>query len=905
MAKKITMLGLLSGILILCVSIMANAAEIDKDAEKYEAGQYKVGTDITAGEYIIFADSDDAEGYFCVSSDPNQNDIIENENFSYNSIITVYEGEYLELVRSSAVPFNAVASLDISESGMFKVGIHLSAGEYKLVTTNGSESGYYCIYDDSGSRNIVINNIFDNSTYVTVEEGQYLLMTRCHIDDEYSEPANNNVPENEISELRIEIVSFKAINISEDSWTVECIVKNNAEADLRYISLSAFVCNEQGGRMNASNSRYEDIIAPGQTVSMIFSGSEHNPAYLQLYNYFYTDIHEVSDHGEFSENNAIKVDLMGNSNEEEQYQETESAVDSTAETDKSDFIYVQNDGEVHIKSYLGSSPNVVIPYEIEGGIVTTIENAAFSENEDIQSVTFPSSINSIGDNAFFNCVNLRTVEFPAERTDSLNIGSSAFAYCSISGEIIINASHLEIGYCAFSGNNDLSDFIILSDEIRFEDSVFSYCSSLESVYMKPTAAAIYSGAFDNSSEGAAFDNLSSLKAVFLPGECDFITEYTFENSPNAVIYVPEDSKIADYAAELWLPVNTLDYDEETAAILDRVSALGYDLNENKDAGNEKIESETLTQVSEETEAEQKIETELVIAGVVETEAEVTEETDTEILAGGETEALLADSLDETPLTRSDFFITIIIGENDEFDEDDKELMSFDNDALSYLDSFYPDGGAVFTYSVGSKDIGDFETPDESASKWQTYRGIGTEGSTKNDLISAYGIGLDLLYDQNSDPMVSYYTDPYVTRLFEDYAKEVLVYTYKNLYQIAFYVDDADAVLAIFYINFVAYEADEATTLSVQKTLNILGYDCGAIDGIVGSKTTEAIKKYQDDNGLFVSGIIDDELLKSLYDQGAVTLGNDLKITEDMNDEMNVTEPTKNLTEDSTEDWTEA
>ena len=42
---------------------------------------------------------------------------------------------------------------------------------------------------------------------------------------------------------------------------------------------------------------------------------------------------------------------------------------------------------------------------------------------------------------------------------------------------------------------------------------------------------------------------------------------------------------------------------------------------------------------------------------------------------------------------------------------------------------------------------------------------------------------------------------------------------------------------------------------VQTKLNELGYDCGTADGVAGKKTTNAIKKFQEDNGLAGDGIV--------------------------------------------------
>lgn len=162
---------------------MGGAASSGSSSEndEYGAGQYKVGTDIPAGEYVIFAKS--GLGYFCVSSDSNGNDIIVNENFDYNSILTVSEGTYLELSRCYAVPIDKVSTsdMDFSGTGMFKVGTHIPAGEYLLDADSG-KSAYYCIYNSSTQQNIVSNNNFEGSQYVTVTDGQYLVLDRCHFD---------------------------------------------------------------------------------------------------------------------------------------------------------------------------------------------------------------------------------------------------------------------------------------------------------------------------------------------------------------------------------------------------------------------------------------------------------------------------------------------------------------------------------------------------------------------------------------------------------------------------------------------------------------------------------------------------------------------------------------------------
>lgn len=142
---------------------------------KITEGTYKVGQDILPGEYVVFASG--SSGYFSVSSDSNQDDILFNENFDYNSIITVNAGEYLELERCYAVPFDEVDGIDLTGDGMFKVGTHIPAGEYKL--ESGTNSGYYCVYSDSRQQDIIANDNFEGQNYVTVSDGEYLVLDRC------------------------------------------------------------------------------------------------------------------------------------------------------------------------------------------------------------------------------------------------------------------------------------------------------------------------------------------------------------------------------------------------------------------------------------------------------------------------------------------------------------------------------------------------------------------------------------------------------------------------------------------------------------------------------------------------------------------------------------------------------
>lgn len=58
-------------------------------------------------------------------------------------------------------------------------------------------------------------------------------------------------------------------------------------------------------------------------------------------------------------------------------------------------------------------------------------------------------------------------------------------------------------------------------------------------------------------------------------------------------------------------------------------------------------------------------------------------------------------------------------------------------------------------------------------------------------------------------------------------------------------------------------ASTSTVKKVQRKLNRLGYSCGTADGIIGTKTYKAIRKFQKDNDLKVSGVLKTKTLKAL------------------------------------------
>lgn len=159
--------------------------EEEDNITKYKSGTYKIGTDIPAGEYKLFADGGFA--YYEVDKDSNGTleSILSNDNFTTFTYITVSDGQYLELKNCHAFPSNeAPVSETVDgkyDEGTYKVGFDIPAGEYK-VTSYGGFAYVEVAKDSLGTLDsIITNDNFENDNYITVSDGQYLKINDAYI----------------------------------------------------------------------------------------------------------------------------------------------------------------------------------------------------------------------------------------------------------------------------------------------------------------------------------------------------------------------------------------------------------------------------------------------------------------------------------------------------------------------------------------------------------------------------------------------------------------------------------------------------------------------------------------------------------------------------------------------------
>ena len=160
--------------------------------------------------------------------------------------------------------------------------------------------------------------------------------------------------------------------------------------------------------------------------------------------------------------------------------------------------------------------------------VTSIGSGAFSGCSSLTKLTIPNSVTSIGNSAFEGCSSLTSVTIPNSVT---SIGSSAFFRCSSLTSIVIPNGVTSIGVSTFSGCSSLSSITIPEGVTSIEGSAFRGCSSLSSITIPESVTSIGSW---------TFSGCSSLTSITIPESVTSIGERAFQDcSSLSSITIPD------------------------------------------------------------------------------------------------------------------------------------------------------------------------------------------------------------------------------------------------------------------------------------------------------------------------------------------------------------------------------
>ena len=170
---------------------------------------------------------------------------------------------------------------------------------------------------------------------------------------------------------------------------------------------------------------------------------------------------------------------------------------------------------------------------------------AFQGCKSLKTVILPTSLESIGDYAFYLCDGLTSINLSG-CTNLTTIGKDAFNSCSTLKEIILPKTLTTIKASAFQSCSNLTSINLEDTEVKtIENNAFSDCTSLETVTLPRTVTEIANSVFwgctnltsihlevtkIDTIELQTFSLCTSLKTVILPATLKSIGGIAFQST---------------------------------------------------------------------------------------------------------------------------------------------------------------------------------------------------------------------------------------------------------------------------------------------------------------------------------------------------------------------------------------
>lgn len=156
----------------------------------YKPGTYAIGTDIPAGEYVVFANPNSIGYVYEYSKDGDVGNTgkryLYSKYFDYCDIVRLDSGNYVDLTNAYAIPGEGV-SLDTSHNGTYRVGKDIKTGHLTFKLSPESDIGYIDIGlpdAKTSDRTIVYLTRDKDSVVVNVTAGMYIKIFSCDVLDE-------------------------------------------------------------------------------------------------------------------------------------------------------------------------------------------------------------------------------------------------------------------------------------------------------------------------------------------------------------------------------------------------------------------------------------------------------------------------------------------------------------------------------------------------------------------------------------------------------------------------------------------------------------------------------------------------------------------------------------------------
>lgn len=190
--------GVKKGITKITVSLPGYTYDVTvavTDKNFYAPGEYRVGKEIPAGEYVlvyvpeVYDSTNSNYGYYSINK---KKKLVSSDSFYNTNILKVKKGQTLTFRRCYAVPLSKaskslfkVSTINKRLSGSFKVGKGVSAGRYKFTPKQRkkSSSKYGTVYiyttSDRNSKKRIAFKTSKKSFKLNLQKGWYVYVNNC------------------------------------------------------------------------------------------------------------------------------------------------------------------------------------------------------------------------------------------------------------------------------------------------------------------------------------------------------------------------------------------------------------------------------------------------------------------------------------------------------------------------------------------------------------------------------------------------------------------------------------------------------------------------------------------------------------------------------------------------------
>lgn len=292
--------------------------------------------------------------------------------------------------------------------------------------------------------------------------------------------------------------------------TATAVVDNEIEVSIAYIFTIV-----NGGIMVTTTSSNPDLVSPPTDLFQMHCENGTIKQYRTITMPFDTD--------ENGESQTYKVIYTNVRYESGQLLEDVKLLPIRGEYQNIIFEHTDNVLTGIKDEYIDSTTILNIPAEIDGDFITEIAEDFATNNNNIEKINIPYTINKIGKNAFSYMQGIRsTISLPSSL---VSIENMAFYGSTISGDLIIPEGVTKIGHYSFAECNKLDGVLSIPSTYKFPSSDGDYqfynTSNLKRII-------IYSDQIQTDQKISAFDNTGSCDIYVL----DNLVETFKQKMPN-------------------------------------------------------------------------------------------------------------------------------------------------------------------------------------------------------------------------------------------------------------------------------------------------------------------------------------------------------------------------------------